>query len=166
MQPLRIDEILQTLKGALDAFAQGLGAGAQVSIARDPFNVFELLNAGTQNYVLVLNWAGDEQINDIPIIPLLRHNLEIVFGYNLGLTARPDLALIKPIGNRPSLYQALDDIRALLLSVQFGTNQTGMYLEYKGTEPVVTPDGIPLAAYRLAFGLRAIPAQAKIPIVI
>jgi hypothetical protein len=166
MLPLRIDEILTTLKNALAAFAQNLGAGAQVSIARDPFNVFELLNAGTQNYVLALLWAGDENINDIPIIPLLRHNLELAFGYNLGLTARPDLALIQPVGNRPSLYQALDDIRTLLLSVQFGSNQTGMYLEYKGTEPVVTPDGIPLAAYRLSFGLRAIPAQSKIPTVI
>jgi hypothetical protein len=84
-------------------------------------------------------------------------------GYHLGLTAKPDLALIQPIGNRPPLYQSLDDLRTLILNLQFGSEQTGQYLEYRSIEPVITPDGVPLAAYRLSFGLRAVPSQSNQP---
>jgi hypothetical protein len=157
---LRIDQILAILKAALEAFLTGLGQPGLVSIARDPFNVFELLNNGPLNYRVVLHWAGDENISELPFVPLLLHRLEVIFGYNLGLTARPDLALIQSVGSRPPLFEQLDNLRTTLLDLQFSSEQTGAYLEYQRCEPMVTPDGVPLAAYRMSFGLRAVPGQA------
>jgi hypothetical protein len=160
--PLRIDQILSLLKTALEAFAQNLSGGV-VSIARDPWNVFELLGANSRKYLLILHWAGDENIGEYQFSPLLLHRIEVIIAYNLGLYATPDQALLKTNGERPPLYQSIDDLRTLLLSLQYSSPQTGGWLEYKGAEPVVAPDGVALAAYKLTFGLRAVPGQSNTP---
>jgi hypothetical protein len=161
---LRIDEIVNKLKGALDAFAQGLSG--TTSIARDPYNVFELVAANPRGYLLVLHWAGDKNISEVVIHPLLAHRLEVIISRNLGLPARPDAALVQTIGTVPPLFQSVDDLRNLLLGLQFPAESTGQFLEYAGTGPLVTPEGVPLAAYQLDFNLRALPASSpnQIPI--
>jgi hypothetical protein len=158
---LTIDHILTQIKAALEAFAQGLGGGT-VSIAMDPFNVFELLAANPVGYRLILHWAGDSNVADA-YVPLIRHKIEIIFGSNLGLTAKPDLALIQAVGARPPILSQVDAVRATVLGLQFPSEPTGGILEYDGAETLVTPEGFPLAAYKLTFGLRALPAQPQQP---
>ena len=160
-QALRIDQIVSSIQAALQAFAQGLSPAGTVSIARDPFNVLELLAANPSGYRLILHWAGDENVSELPFVPLLRHKIEVVFGSNLGLTAKPDLALVQQIGDRPALFAQVDNLRSLLLGLQFANDTTGGFLEYAGAEPLIIPDGVPLAAYTLKFGLRAVPAQPQ-----
>lgn len=153
IQPLRIDEILEKLYCAIEKW--GEPHKASVSIARDPFHVLEILAENPQGFRVIVHWAGDENASDIMERPLADHKIQIVFSYNLGLTAKPDLALIQGQQNRPALYKLLDDLRALVLGLAFPDFETAEYCIYTGTEPVVTPDGIPLAAYRLKFHLIA-----------
>jgi hypothetical protein len=159
--PLTIDQIVAQLKAGVDSYATGISG--RTSIARDPFNVFELLKANTQGYLVILHWGGDENIaEDAPeSVVLLRHKLEVIIGFSLGLTARPDAALIQTVGARPPLFQQVDNLRQLLMGFTFPTDsgQTAGQLSYIGTHPVVTPDGVVMAAYQLNFGLRAVPAQ-------
>jgi hypothetical protein len=161
--PLRIDQLLLLIQGALQAFAQNLSGGGTVSIATDPFNVFELLGVGSRNYMLILHWAGDENVNDYDLIPMLRHRIELVFGANLGLAVQPDGALLAGNQNRPPIYQSLDDVRALMLGFRFSGDQTEPLFAYVRAEPVVTPQGMPLAAFRLLFTLRALPPSPNQP---
>ena len=156
--PLRIDQILGKLHHALAVWAQP--RKARVDIARDPFHVLEILGENPQGFRLIVHWAGDDNISDVMEIPLVDHKLEVIFSYNLGLTAKPDLALVHAQQNRPALYELLDDVRTEVLGLAFPDEQTAIYAQYTGTEAVITPDAIPLAAYRLRFHLLA---AVKVP---
>ena len=151
MPPLRVDEILTKLYDACSTW--GATQKATVSIARDPFHVLELLAENPAGFRIIVHWAGDENPSDQMEFPLADNKLEIIFSYNLGLSAKPDLALIQGQQNRPSLYKLLDGLRAMVLAIAFPVEATAIYCQYTGTEPFITPDGIPLAAYRLKFHL-------------
>jgi hypothetical protein len=153
---LRIDQIVNQVKTPLEAFARGLNGS--VSVARDPYNVFELIAANPRGYRLILHWAGDKNISEVSIMPLLNHRLEVVLNRNLGLPVKPDQALTDTIGSVPPLFQSVDELRTILLGLKFSDTSTGGYLEYGGCDPLVAPDGAPLAAYQLTFFLRATPA--------
>jgi len=153
MEALRIDEIAIKLKHALERWAAS--RKAEVSIATDPFHVLEILSAGPQGFRLVLHTSSDENPSDQMELPLADNEIEVILSYNLGLTVKPDLALIHGSNNRPSLYHELDDLRAFLLAIAFPTILTATYAIYKGRKPFITPDGIPLAASVLTFHLIA-----------
>jgi hypothetical protein len=155
---LTIDQVVSQLKGAIDQYAAGISG--RTTIALDNFNVFELLKANAQGYLVILHWAGDENISDTPeLTVLLRHHLEVVISFALGLTNTPGAALIQQVGARPPLFQLVDNLRGLILGLSFAAEVTAGQLEYRGTQPVVSPEGLPMAAYQLNFGLRAVPAQ-------
>ena len=147
-KPLRPDQIVAALVNGLSPWAKK--QKARVSVARDPFEVIELLGADTPGLRLVVHWAGDD-----PLGEQMAHVLEIVLGLNLGLTATPDKALVSGSAGRPALYQLISDLRVAVLAVEFPSLATESYLEYAGTKPLVTPEGVPLAAYTLRFTLDA-----------
>jgi hypothetical protein len=153
MPTLTITQILKQLVEALHHW--GHGVKATVTIARDPFNVLEILAATPTGFRLVVHWVGDDNISDLDELPLSDNEIEVILSYNLGLTNRPDLTLIQGTPDRPPLYDLVDQLRAFVLAIRYPTNQTGSYLVYRGTKPYVTPDGIPLAAYRLTFHIQA-----------
>lgn len=128
---------------------------ADVSIARDPFHVLEILAAGPSGFRVVLHASEDDNISDIDQLSLADNLIEVILSYNLGLTARPDLALISGQQNRPPLLDHITALRSFILSLRFPTEQTGSYAVYRGRRPYVTPDGIPLAAYTLTFKLQS-----------
>lgn len=164
MPPLTVTQILAALFTALQAWGSPLGC--QPTIARDPFHVLEILAANPAGFRTVVHWAGDENVSHIDALPLAEHTLEVILSYNLGLTAKPDLALINGQQNRPPLYDIVDSLRAFVLAIQYPDLQTGIYAAYAGTKPFITPDGIPLAAYVLTFKLQAAVNvnQAPVPV--
>lgn len=153
---MRPDQILESVKKDLDDWAATLaGAKVQVSVARDPYNVLELLVQGPAGLCVVIHWAGDEgngKIGD----PKADNLIEVIVGYNLGLTIPLDQALYKSTANRPSLLKYVNDVRARLLTIQFTADETRQFTFYSGCEPIVLPDGVPLAAYRMKARLDAI----------
>jgi hypothetical protein len=153
MTPLTITQIVAALYTALQAWGQPLGA--IVTIARDPFQILEILAASPEGFRVVLHWSGDRNISDHDPLPLAENTLDVILSYNLGLTARPDLALIQGPLDRPGVLDQIDSLRSFILSVEYPTVQTGTYAVYSGTKPYATPEGIPLAAYILTFKLKA-----------
>lgn len=141
------------MRNGLASFAAAHKAAP--SIARDPYDVLELLTIGPAGMRLVLHWAGDDALGEQTEAPLATQALEVVLGYNLGLSAQQDSALIQPGAGRPALLQLVSDLRQAVLALEFPTEVTMSYLAYAGCKPVVTPEGIPLAAYRMAFTLDA-----------
>jgi hypothetical protein len=153
---MRPDQILESVKNDLDAWAAALtGAKARISVAKDPWNALELLVQGPAGLIVVIHWAGDEG-NGRTGDPKADNTLEVIVGYNLGLTLPLDQALFKSTVDRPSLLKYVNDVRARLLTIQFPADETIQTTFYAGCEPVVAPQGIPLAAYRIRARLDAI----------
>jgi hypothetical protein len=104
---------------------------------------------------VILHWAGDSNLSDVLGANISQNNIEVIFSYNLGLMVKPDGALITGTSARPALYHLLDDLRAQVMSLAYPDGQTLVYCSYAGTEPFITPDGLPLAAYRMRFHLES-----------
>ena len=153
--PLRPDQIVIAIVNGLTAWAAS--HKAKISIARDPFEVLELLSADTPGLRLVVHWSGDEPLGDqMAQEPLVTTTLEIILGLNLGLTAVPDKQMLTGGPLRPALYQLISDLRTTVLAIQFPNLATTDFLAYAGTRPMAAPDGVPLAAYSSRFTLESV----------
>jgi len=156
---MRIDEIVKKLADALATW--GGSRSIRVSVARDPFDVLEVLTIGPEAALLIVQWDGDETEDpelseDDATTGPARNNNNIIVGQGLGLDLKRDWRLIAGRGTRKSVLQRLDETRAFALSILYPADETSLRrLRYRGCEPMVTPDGIPLAAYRLKFSLVA-----------
>jgi len=156
---MRIDEIVKKVADALTTW--GATRSVRVSAARDPFDVLEVLTVGPEAALLIVQWDGDEPEDpelseDDAMTGPARHNINLVVGQGLGLDVKRDWRLIAGRGTRKSVLQRVDETRAFALSLLFPADETSLRrLRYRGCEPMVTPEGIPLAAYRLKFSLVA-----------
>ena len=144
---MRIDEIVAAMQA--DLLPWVTTQKGKLSIAKDLWNVLEILCQGPQGLQVIVAWAGDSEEGGQDQEPLSTNNLEVVIGYNLGLDAAPDAGLVKSTVARPSLLKLVDDLRAHVLTLQFPEDETSQFLAYGGTVPVTMPNGIPLAAYRI-----------------
>jgi hypothetical protein len=150
--PLRPDQIVTAIVNGLTPWAAS--HKAKISIARDPYEVLELLGADTPGLRLVVHWGGDEPLGDqMPQEPAVTTTLEVILGLNLGLTATPDKMLLTGSATRPALYQLISDLRAAVLAITFPNLATSDFLSYAGTRPLTAPDGVPLAAYSSRYTL-------------
>ncbi len=66
-----------------------------------------------------------------------------------------NLATFMALEKIGSLLTRLSEIRTLLLRYRFPEGVTDECLLYLGTQPEVTPEGLPLDAYRMRFRLNA-----------
>ncbi len=153
--PLRPDLIVRAILNGLTPWATL--HKAKPLVARDPFEVLELLGADPPGLRLVVHWAGDEPLGEqMEQAPLVTTTLDIVLGLNLGLTATPDKQLLTGGALRPALYQLISDLRVAVLAIQFPNLATTDFLSYAGTRPLAAPDGVPLAAYTSRFTLNSV----------
>jgi hypothetical protein len=147
----------EILKRLYDDIVSWGKVGKLVSLARDPFDVLEILAQGPQGFRVILHWAGEQEVGGQPQLPIVQHRIEAILSYNLGLTATPDLALLSkgPANDRPALLDLVEELRRRIASYNFPDGETDVFMAYVGCDPFVTPDGVPLAAYKLTFTLTA-----------
>jgi hypothetical protein len=153
-------EILATYLADLRAYATA--AKGKAVLAKDPFHVLELLCQAPRGFLLVLGDDGDEaQVGEDDLVVDLQFSVAVAF--NLGLKAEPGEALVEDRGDRPSLVALCDAVRERVMGLLLPPEETSRQAAYRGREPITTPDGVPLAAYRLRFRLTyapdAIPAR-------
>lgn len=147
------DRLTRLVRDALKGLSAE-GAKPTVSIAKDPWNVIEILTDAPRGVRLVIHWAGEEALGDEPAAPLATQRIEVIVGFALGLRAGVDSALVENLENRPSLLRLVSLVRARVLGMTFTEPDASEGLfRYRGCEPVETPEGVPLAAYRLRFEL-------------
>jgi hypothetical protein len=155
MSPLSPAAVLNHLRAELKPWAESAGVRAQLSIARDPFEVIEVLGANPPGLQIVLIWEGDEDFLNIPEAGIIRHRLAVVVSMNRGLRLWRGENLATAYGNQPALLERVDEVRQRCRLLRFPPEVTDQILLYKGADPEVTPDGLPLDAYRLRFHLTA-----------
>jgi hypothetical protein len=153
MHGVRPDQICRYVKTAIAAVASS--NKGKIEIAKDPWHVLELLAESPSGFRIIIHWAGDQQLGDMDDAPLVTSRLEVILSCNLGLTANAESALVEgsALTNRPSLLDLVSRVRQRILQKLWPAERTGGNIRYVGCEPVGTPDGVPLAAYRLSFEL-------------
>jgi hypothetical protein len=157
MHGLTPADILRVIQADLKEWA-GTVRG-QISIAKDPWNVLEILAESPSGLRAILHWAGDRQLGDQDDAPLASANVEVILGYAMGLSKDPGSDLVNPQFNaRPAVLDLVSELRGRLLSLDFDSDpenadESAETLRYVGTEPVTLPDGTPTHAYRLKFEL-------------
>ncbi|MFA5058267.1 MAG: hypothetical protein WC485_09155 [Opitutaceae bacterium] len=151
---MTIPEIMQAIHADLaDWVGEHKGT---LSVAKDPWNVLELLTQGPAGFLVVLHWAGDDALGEQEQDPLAGNQIDVIVGYNLALEPQPEVALFKPRGTRPALLALVNDCRARVLSMVFpDDHETTRALGYGGAEAVTLPNGWPLAAYKFRVRLDA-----------
>jgi hypothetical protein len=157
------DRIVELLTKAIDAWTKGdLRRRAKVLPARDPFDVLEMLLVSPEKALITVLWNGDQpeeigQDADTGDVGPARNAIEVTVGCGLGLDAAKDWRLVLGKGGRESVIGRVADVRALVLALHFPADDetTLQRFSYRGCEPVVTPDGVPLAAYKLRFEIVA-----------
>jgi len=154
---VRPEQIIRPLRDDLAEFAAGWG---HVSLAADPFNVYELLTQGPHGALIVCHWAGDDHQASDYRVPVVRGQIEIYVGRNKGLRLEPGSQLVEEdTDGEHALFRIVSDVRDRVRLFDFeaaadvAPEQTDKHAHYRGAAPVPMPDGIPLAAYRLNFGL-------------
>lgn len=126
---------------------------AKVSIAKDPWHVLEILADSPRGLRFIVHWAGEEALGEEPAAPLETQRVEVIVAFALGLRSTPDAALVENQPDRPSLLKTVAAVKRRVLEMQFAADASEGLFRYRGTEPVETPEGVPLAAYRLRFEL-------------
>lgn len=163
---MRPEQIIRPLRDDLEEFAADWG---HVSLAADPFNVYERLTQGPHGALIVLHWAGDQQEASDYRVPIVRGEIEVYVGRNKGLRLEPGSQLVEDDhdGEQP-LFRIVSDVRDRVRLFDFeaaadvAPQQTDKHAHYRGTAPVPMPDGLPLAAYRITFGLyHSLPAVGQ-----
>lgn len=149
------DDLLQAVNSNLARWTEA-GRKLTIYVAKDPWHPYELIAAGPQGLCVILCWAGAEALGDgeAADLTLATQKLEVYLSFNLGLTAQPSAALTAGTAERPSLLALVSLLTRRLRSLDFKDEaRVQRFMRWAGTEPVTTPDGIPLAAYKIKFEL-------------
>jgi hypothetical protein len=151
--PLKPNDIVLALRDAIDPHVRA--AKGITSIASDAFHVLELLGESPAGFRVVILWEGDADATGQPLAGIVEHTLAIVISHNRGLRVWNGENLHRDTSAGPSLLTRLTEIRTLLLRYRFPEDITDCTLLYLGSQPEVTPEGLPLDAYRMRFRLHA-----------
>jgi hypothetical protein len=152
------EHIILPLQDTLTAFSEGW---AEVSLAADPFNVFEQLTTGPNSTLIILHWAGDKPAGSARQSPFVRNTLEVYVGRNKGLSLNPNETLYREdlYDSEKPLSQITANVREHLRSFSYDSVVTlpdtahEPALSYGGCDSVILPSGLPMAAYKLSFNL-------------
>jgi len=144
-------ELLLALEADITLWASS--QTAMVSIASDPFEVYEILAEGPARVRVILHWAGDvDDSGEKFDLGIVKNRIEVILSHNRGLQVRPGDNLLRGSGTRPALVALLASLRSQIRSlVAPADGASTRIFEYRGCEPVVTPEGMRLDAYRMHF---------------
>lgn len=162
-EPYHPDELLLKLEELLAAWvAENKGS---LKVAGDPWTALRLLCESPAGMLAVLAWGGDSNLSEEDQDAMGEEILELSIGVNPGLAIDRERATVEeaPGSSRKSLVRLISEARKRVLSLELADdNQTGRYFVWKDTAAIVLPNGIPLSAYKLRFGLTAaIPQEAE-----
>lgn len=152
MESPTLSQIIRTYFENVSQWA--LQHGGTAFLARDPAEPYELIaGMGPNDFRVVVNWAGDKEFGGNVLQHLDRHTIEVWIGRSRGLAADPNRSLVYADGQQKALLDLVEACKQRVLELKFPKEVTRKYTVYVGTDPVTTPDGISMAAYKLSFTL-------------
>jgi len=121
------------------------------SVARDPFEVIELLGEAPGRFRVILSWEGEEPVGTRPQSGIVRHRLKAVVSHNRGLSILRGENRTVARGEDAPLMELAQLVRDRLRSALLPEGDTAHQLEYAGTEPIRAETTQGLAAQLDAF---------------
>lgn len=129
------------------------------SVARDPFEVIELLGEAPGRFRVILSWEGEEPAGTSPRSGIVKHKLKAVVSHNRGLSILRGENRTVARGEDKPLLEIASLVRDRLRTSRLPNTDTGRELEYRGCAPIraETAQGLAaqLDAYELTFELVA-----------
>jgi hypothetical protein len=151
-----IDTVVKALADYLREWATPPQRIGSVSVAKDPFHVLEILAQAPQSMRLIVGYEGCDDVGGPDDAPVVTHQVTVTLGYSLGLTAQPEKALIEDAVNRPSLLGVISEIHVHLTDFLTDAGGEDRGVRLRNIRPVVTPEGVPLAAYKMTYDFVAL----------
>lgn len=126
----------------------------QLSVAAHYVETLDLLTSGPRGFLVILEWAGEEsKTQDEQALGVTKTEIGIYVAANPGLPVQPgsNLWLSK---DGTTLLDRVEAIRERVRSIELiEDGSTTREFDYQGARQVLTPDGLPLRAFRLEFTL-------------
>lgn len=146
---------LRVLYSDLNAFAAPLGG--KVSATGTYVETLELLINPT-GFLVILEWSGEENPAEQGDLGIVTQDIAVYVGINPGLPATSGKALWLSEGGR-TLLERVNSVRDRIREIRLpDLEEAERDFNYRDCRQVVTPEGVPLRAYRLLFRItNAIP---------
>ena len=123
-------------------------------LARDPEEPYDLIGRmAAADFLIVVSWGGDKEVGGNVLQHIDRHTIQIWLARARGLTSEPNRDQVTSTGNRPALLDLVESCKQSILELRFPRELTRKHTAYVGADPVATPDGLVMAAYKLTFTL-------------
>jgi len=143
-------DIIKLIRDSLEPYVAA--KQGSVSIAKDPFHVLELLLLTPDGFLVVVHFAGDDDLGQSRYTGVIKLKLEVFVSQQRGLAAEPGSELVGPTEGEDPLYVLIAKVRAFIRTIEFPDDgTTSGTIWYKGSEPVAGPEGATFNAYRLRF---------------
>lgn len=113
----------------------------------------DLLSASPSGFLAIMEWLGEENPDDQGFIGVMSQEIGIYVAMNPGLPMQRGQAIWASPGGK-TLLEHINRIRDRIREIRLpDTEDTDREFNYRECRQVVTPEGIPLRAYRLLFRL-------------
>lgn len=141
--------ILQALHADLDTYVTA--EKGQLTISGTYVETLDLLSANPSGFLCIMEWLGEENPDEQGYIGVMSQEIGIYVSINPGLPSQRGKALWTSPGGK-TLLEHINRIRDRVREIRLPDDEeTDREFNYRECRQVVTPDGIPLRAYRLLF---------------
>jgi len=127
--------------------------GGKSHFAGDPFEPFEILSAGPVGFTVIFSWEGDEPLVDNPDAPVELNTFKIIVSQNRGMSILLGEALVKGRAGQEPLWKVCRELRDLVRALVWDDGVNRQRMSYRGSKPVIAPQGVALDAHELKFAL-------------
>lgn len=139
---MNAEALFTFIEADLRPYVEGFLKG-HLSIAKDPFEVTELLGEGPGRFRVILAWDGEEIVGESGSRSgIVAHRIRAVVSHNRGLSVLKGENIAIKRGNDRSLMALTTLVRDRLRTLTLPAPATSRVLEYQGSDPVsVDADG-------------------------
>jgi len=145
-------DLLLTLHGDLKPFIEATHKG-KLTVSGTYVETIDVLSVSPASFLCILEWLGEEAQDPENDLGIARQEIALYLAINPGLAIKKGEVLWLSENGKTLLErcnQIRDRVRQIRLRDDEENDRTFTYRECR---QVVTPDGIPLRAYRLLFNI-------------
>ncbi len=127
----------------------------QLSVSGTYVETLDALSVTPQGFLVILEWLGEETTAEInqAYIGVMRQEIGIYVAHQPGLPLKQGEGLWLTPGGK-TLLERCNAIRDRIREIRLpDLQETTREFDYRGARQVLTPDGLPLRAFRLEFHL-------------
>lgn len=152
-------EILEEVKDALKTLCTS--QGWTLTKSEDPNHLFDILYQQTGSGVCVVNYDGDNVHQQVSASVINKTKFSVAVSSGRDLTAPFDNKVKRRDGKK-SLLEIIAEVKRTVLGLALSNGLSDPSAHYEGTQPLSTPEGLPLDAYKVSWWCYTADSQQEI----